>query len=145
MIISWENFVQIIISPTCNSRPHWRVEEPEWDLSVLSDDSRHIDWRPANIEGTTNWGDLIETYEKDEDEGGKQHVDKTDDHVESSGLGAGPGLLGGSTVVSQRDVVLKIKCDDKYYGCHPGQEWTVEVTETRQQLFLNIDCGELLK
>ena len=36
----------------------------------------------------------------------------------------------------QRDVVLEIKRDHEYYGCHPGQERAVEVTETRQQLLL---------
>ena len=94
----------------------------------------------VNREGTTSGRDLIETNEIDEDKGGKQHVDKTDDHVESPGLGVGPGLLGGSAVVSERDVVLEIKRDHEYYGCHPGQEWAVEVTETRQQLLMNKYC-----
>ena len=43
----------------------------------------------------------------------------------------------------QRDVVLEIKRDHEYYGCHPGQERAVEVTETRQQL-LEICLNEMV-
>lgn len=129
--------------PTCNSRPDRGVEEPEGDPSVLGDDPRHVDWRPASLEGTTVWSDLVETDEIDEDEGGEEHVDKTDDHVESSGLGVGPGLLGGSAVVFERNVILEIERHHEYYGCHPGQERAVEVSETRQQLLINISCGGL--
>ena len=121
-------------SPTCNPSPDRGVEEPEWDPSVLGDDPRHVDGRPALREGTTWGGHLVETDEIDEDKGGKEHVDKTDDHVESPGLGVGPGLLGVCTVVFERNVILEIKRDHEYYGCHPGQERAVEVTETRQQL-----------
>ena len=49
----------------------------------------------------------------------------------------GPGLLGGSAVVFERNVILEIERHHEYYGCHPGQERAVKVTETRQQLLLH--------